>query len=40
MPFDMGTDHAVERIERLDGLSGDEREKVLGGNARRLLSLV
>ena len=37
MPFDMGADDPVERIERVDGLSPDERAKILGATARRLL---
>jgi aminocarboxymuconate-semialdehyde decarboxylase len=38
MPFDMGADDPVERIERVDGLSPDERAKILGTTARRLLT--
>jgi aminocarboxymuconate-semialdehyde decarboxylase len=38
MPFDMGADDPVDRIERIDGLSVDERAKILGGTARRLLT--
>jgi len=36
MPFDMGADDPVDRIERL-GLSADDRDKILGATARRLL---
>ena len=39
MPFDMGADDPVERIERVEGLSADEREMILGTTARRLLKL-
>lgn len=38
MPFDMGADDPVERIERLGGLDSDERAKILGATARRLLT--
>jgi aminocarboxymuconate-semialdehyde decarboxylase len=38
MPFDMGADDPVERIERVDGLNPDERAKILGATARRLLT--
>jgi aminocarboxymuconate-semialdehyde decarboxylase len=39
MPFDMGADDPVDRIERLDGLSDTEKALILGGTARRLLRL-
>jgi aminocarboxymuconate-semialdehyde decarboxylase len=39
MPFDMGAADPVERIERFQGLSADERDKILGATARRLLQI-
>jgi len=39
MPYDMGATDPVDRIERLDGLSDEEKEQILGGTARRLLRL-
>ena len=39
MPFDMGADDQVERIKRVEGLSPDERDKILGATARRLLQI-
>ena len=39
MPFDMGADDPVERIERVEGLSAGERDKILGATARRLLQI-
>jgi aminocarboxymuconate-semialdehyde decarboxylase len=37
MPFDMGADDPVDRIERLADLGADERDKILTLTARRLL---
>jgi len=39
MPYDMGADDPVDRIERLEGLTEEEREQIKGGTARRLLRL-
>ena len=39
MPYDMGAPDPVDRIERLDGLSADEKDQILSGTARRLLGL-
>lgn len=39
MPYDMGADDPVDRIERLDGLSDAEKELIKGGTAQRLLRL-
>jgi aminocarboxymuconate-semialdehyde decarboxylase len=38
-PYDMGDPQAVERIERASFLAADERQRILGENARDLLSL-
>jgi aminocarboxymuconate-semialdehyde decarboxylase len=37
MPFDMGADDPVERIERVEGLSPGDLAKIVGSTARRLL---
>jgi aminocarboxymuconate-semialdehyde decarboxylase len=39
MPFDMGADDPVDRIDRLDGIGEEEKEQIRGGNAQRLLRL-
>jgi aminocarboxymuconate-semialdehyde decarboxylase len=39
MPFDMGADDPVQRIERLEGLTATDRDKILGGTARTLLRI-
>ncbi|HEY7067511.1 MAG TPA: amidohydrolase family protein [Chloroflexota bacterium] len=39
MPFDMGADDPVDRIERLDGISAEDKALILGGTASRLLRL-
>lgn len=39
MPFDMGCDDPVDRIERLAGLSAAETASILGGTAAKLLRL-
>ncbi|MDP6799507.1 MAG: amidohydrolase family protein, partial [SAR202 cluster bacterium] len=38
-PFDMGFDSPVEWVQRAPNVSQDDREKILGGNAARLLDL-
>ncbi len=35
-PFDMGEDNPVDRLAEIRGLSTEERQLILGGNARRL----
>jgi aminocarboxymuconate-semialdehyde decarboxylase len=39
MPFDMGADDPVERVERVGGLSPNDRDKILGATARHLLAM-
>ncbi len=39
MPFDMGSRDPVDRIDRLEGLSEEDKDRIRGGNARRLLRL-
>jgi aminocarboxymuconate-semialdehyde decarboxylase len=38
-PFDMGEDDPAGLIERTPGLSAEEREMLVGGNAARLLGV-
>lgn len=37
--FDLGYERPVEVVTRLTGLAADERDRVLGGNATKLLRL-
>jgi aminocarboxymuconate-semialdehyde decarboxylase len=36
-PFDMGYDNPIQVVEQLTGVSPEERRKIMGGNALRLL---
>jgi aminocarboxymuconate-semialdehyde decarboxylase len=38
-PFDMGDDNPVRSVERIEGLSDEQRNLILGGNAARLLKI-
>jgi aminocarboxymuconate-semialdehyde decarboxylase len=38
-PFDMGEEHPVDGIEKLEGLSADEREQIFGGTVLELLGV-
>ena len=38
-PYDMGEDDPLGLIDRVEGLSADQRSSIVGGNAARLLRL-
>jgi aminocarboxymuconate-semialdehyde decarboxylase len=39
MPYDMGAPDPVDRIERLEGVTDEQKEQIKGGTAQRLLRL-
>jgi aminocarboxymuconate-semialdehyde decarboxylase len=38
-PYDMGMEHPVDFIGGAKGLSAPDKEKIMGGNAARLLKI-
>ncbi len=38
-PYDMGMEHPVDFIGGAKGLSASDKEKIMGGNAARLLKI-